>query len=166
MKNSPTESQWAWVSGILEGEGYFNIRPLRKQYLSPCITVRMTDKDIIERLFLITGVGSINGPYRENDRKRKPIWDWRVGNREDVKWILVNCLPWFGQRRGDRARHMLGSIPERTPYPVERIKEMRQSGSSLRAIAKEVKICETVIQRICIGKRDGGYYRQRLLPSG
>ena len=164
--NEPTSAEWAWLAGIIEGEGYFDLKVhTRKGYVSPAITVNMTDEDIIRRIHRMTARGTINGPEMRGP-KYKPIWSWRVGNREEVKHILTQCVDWFGQRRGDRARFMIANIPDRVPYPVERIRSMRKNGDSLKTIAKEVKICESVIQRICIGKRAGGFYRQPLrLPS-
>ena len=50
-----TTNELAWVAGIFEGEGCLYKDPRRKK--DHKLQVVMTDKDIVERLHRITGVG-------------------------------------------------------------------------------------------------------------
>jgi len=52
-----TSEQVAWLDGILEGEGSFIV----KGHRAVTVQVVMTDRDIIDRLVQVTGVGRING---------------------------------------------------------------------------------------------------------
>src|SRR5712691_5575847 len=64
----------AWVAGILEGEGCWTQRRATKPRW--WVAVRMTDKDIIERLAEVTGIGRVTpAPSR---RGHKMAWAWQV----------------------------------------------------------------------------------------
>jgi hypothetical protein len=74
------------VAGILEGEGCFFVttRTTAKYgpYVYARVTVCMTDRDIIERLQHVTGVGVGVGVLervrQRKDPKYKPISQWIV----------------------------------------------------------------------------------------
>jgi hypothetical protein len=60
----------------------------------------MTDRDIIERLAALTGIGRVSA---EKPRPgKKPVWAWGVGVRQHREWLTQKVWPWLGQRR--RAR--------------------------------------------------------------
>jgi hypothetical protein len=52
-----TSQQINWVAGILEGEGYFGYHAG-----SPVLVCNMTDRDVLEKLQLYTGYGSLSKP--------------------------------------------------------------------------------------------------------
>lgn len=70
-----TDTDIAWVAGLLEGEGYFGCRIATtknrpgKAYLQVRICVNMTDEDVLRRAQSITGAGHINGPYTRTDKR-------------------------------------------------------------------------------------------------
>jgi hypothetical protein len=74
-----TPEAWAWVAGLLEGEGWICPSPQAK-ICKPIIGARSTDKDVLERLQDLTEVGSV---YTVAPRKpiHKPSWQWSVSNR-------------------------------------------------------------------------------------
>lgn len=106
-----TEAQTAWVAGIVEGEG--SISWVGKQGVR--VKVAMTDEDVVRRLLTYTGVGTVGGPY---DGTNKPRWSWYVGAKEDVWWLLMALLPWFGERRTARAIEAI----ERAATPKQPVK--------------------------------------------
>lgn len=95
-----TDAEVAWVAGILEGEGCWTKRndPKRSTWW---IAVRMTDRDIIDRLMEVTGVGSVSDarPLRDT---YKMAWAWQVAARPHREWLTIQVWPWMGERR--RAR--------------------------------------------------------------
>jgi hypothetical protein len=96
---------WAWVAGLLEGEGWLSPGPAthaRKVKLG----VSSTDWDVLDRLHVLTGAGSIY-PVKRRRETWKPAWQWTVSNRRDVHGILNQILPWLGERRSERARYVL-----------------------------------------------------------
>ena len=92
---SPTEL--GWLAGIIEGEGCF------PKGSKPCgrLRVAMTDRDIIERLQTVTGLGLIHDRGRRHDHW-KQVWDWTVLRRENMCAIAEAIAPLLLQRRRDQ----------------------------------------------------------------
>lgn len=63
------DKEIAWVAGILEGEGYFY---LNKGYY-PRIELKMTDKDVVERIAEFIGSTVIKQRYKELEH-HKDVW--------------------------------------------------------------------------------------------
>ena len=81
----------AWLAGILEGEGSFLVKGHRAAAIQVVI---MTDRDIIDRLVVVTGVGRIHG-YAPVKAHYKPAWDWHV-RRAHIIFIIDAVMPWLG----------------------------------------------------------------------
>lgn len=98
-----TEAEVAWLAGIYEGEGSCSIttgRAIR-------IEIVMTDKDIIERLQTITGVGTIQTlPPRKTNHKE--AYRWGIGGINAVVFF-ESVMPWLGQRRKQRAQDAISN---------------------------------------------------------
>ena len=92
-----TDEEIAWVAGVLEGEGCFRNQ---KNY-SALVSVAMCDKDVLDRLKELTGLGNVTGPYLPKDAPDnwKPSWQWNVGVRQEVRVLLETIYPWMGERR-------------------------------------------------------------------
>ena len=89
----------AWCAGIIDGEGTFFSRP-DKRYKNTRrngIQVKMTDRDILERLQNILG-GTI---YDVGVPKyaKKEQYMWAVHKKLHIYAILVAMYSWFGKRR-------------------------------------------------------------------
>lgn len=102
-----TDVNIAWVAGIIEGEGNFN---LRKDSKSARIRVRMTDKDVLDKLLQITKIGKINGPYKRNNPKWKDSWDWTVGIKKEFIELSYAILPWLLSRRKSVCLYILSIV--------------------------------------------------------
>ena len=67
------------------------------------LTIRMTDRDIIERVATLFPVPSIQvvvpKPVRAEYSQPKTQYAWRVSDPARVREILELILPWLGQRR-------------------------------------------------------------------
>jgi intein/homing endonuclease len=92
------ESEIAWLAGIYEGEGscaITNGRAIR-------VEIVMTDRDVMDRIQSITGLGSIHiVPAR--GKKHKEAYRWSIGSFEAVQFLLM-IAPWLGERRAARAQ--------------------------------------------------------------
>ena len=57
IKEKQKSNQEAYFAGIVDGEGYISYEKTKKNYSIPSISVEMTDKDVIDRIykFLIRG---------------------------------------------------------------------------------------------------------------
>lgn len=103
----------AWLAGLFEGEGNMYIAPSGNVTL----TITMTDRDIIERLYTIYPGQKIHviQPKRTsaNGEKSKIAYVWRVGKSEQVREILNLLLPHFGNRRSIMARKILEHLDTR-----------------------------------------------------
>lgn len=90
----------AWVAGFLEGEGSFiathagGARVIR-------ITASSIDRDVLERLQAITGVGNINLNYPAKGNHHA-CWIWQVARRADVCAMMRDIYPLMGVRRQHR----------------------------------------------------------------
>jgi hypothetical protein len=124
---SRSDEAWAWVAGILEGEGWISPAPrsIRQQV---AVAVESTDLDTIERLAALTQVGRI-ADIKRRSVNHKPSWRWAAYSRADARLILSATLPWLGERRTARARYVLNLIgaeserfelPKVLPFPAFR----------------------------------------------
>lgn len=108
-KRKPTSIRYmnpleiGWVAGIIEGEGNFHAPGNRNPMQ---IRVGMTDRDIIERLLKVTGVGTIT--IRETVVvNHKTVYTWVVSPYNDVIHLLASIVPLMGDRRKQQIEHML-----------------------------------------------------------
>lgn len=106
MGDDLTGINLAWASGIIEGEGTISLIKVkdRKNSYSPRITVTMTDKDIIKRLFDIFKVGTIRGPIK--NKNHKDLWSWSVQNQSGCFNVLIEIMPYLGDRRLTKAKEL------------------------------------------------------------
>lgn len=102
-----TETDIAWIAGLLEGEGYFGIDnrskdryEISKTPPAPFIKISMVDEDIIQRLSKL-----LDKSYFSPSRKTvtgKQVYTLHIGEKEKVLFILQKILPYMGMRRGER----------------------------------------------------------------
>jgi hypothetical protein len=113
-KSNWTDVNIAWVAGLIEGEGTFNIRKYKsKKYIT--IKVVSTDFDVIEKLNSIIGCGRINGPYDRSTprKKKKPFLVWCLHEITPQIELMNAILPHMGKRRSERIKECLGLINEK-----------------------------------------------------
>ena len=87
----------AWVAGLYEGEGSCYFDKSNKQWR---VKLKMTDKDVIERLHASVGLGKV---YYEPNKNHKPAWNWVLFRQAEVRQFLTELLPLLGNRRANRA---------------------------------------------------------------
>lgn len=102
--SSGSPEAWAWLAGLVEGEGWILPGP-SSQRRQPVIGVESTDLDVIQRLEALAGVGQISALRRQKPGW-KPSWRWTVTNRADANLFLTAISPLLGERRGTRAGYV------------------------------------------------------------
>ena len=85
------EINWAWIAGILEGEGCFSFTNSW-----PIIQIQMTDKDVMEKLsnYLDTSLGK----PREL-KSGKICYQIPLRKTEKIKFITDKIYEYMGERR-------------------------------------------------------------------
>lgn len=103
-----TECELAWVAGLLEGEGCFRLHrdnqrwgSRRYTYLRPRVICAMTDRDVIDRLQAVTGMGRI-GLGRKTAPGHKTYWQWTVSRDNDAIELMRTLYPHMGERRRNK----------------------------------------------------------------
>lgn len=87
-----------WLAGIIEGEGSITIT----NHITPRITVKMTDEDIIARVAKIWK----QDYYKLGSTVGKTQWGVNVNNKKAIGWIFI-LYSLFGKRRRERAREII-----------------------------------------------------------
>ena len=94
-----TREEIAWAAGLFEGEGSICIKPQTIQ-----LQLGMTDKDVIEKFWLLLGLGKVYGPYKRKQEHHKPMFVWSVSGQQRCQAILAAFWSFLGVRRQGKAR--------------------------------------------------------------
>lgn len=140
-----TDCDVAWAAGVIEGEGTFSISKTDK---SIRVIVRMTDEDVVRRIYDLFG-GAFSGPYAEQSRM-KPIWTWSMGKRSEIIPFLKLILPYMGKRRTARINELLNHH-EMYPPGRERVNAVKHG--SLGMYTNNACRCEMCVSAIKGGGR-------------
>ena len=88
--------QYAWLAGIIDGEGYIGIR-YHGSSLRLELVIEMTSKEAIDRIRAVTGYrGKIL--VRARSPKHKDMWRWEIVGQK-VARVLRFCLPYLVVKR-------------------------------------------------------------------
>lgn len=96
----------AWLAGLLEGEGCFS-----NNGRSPTIYLKMTDRDIVERVAHLVG-GNRVGEHRSTNPKHKDIFYTQITG-PSARSIMRQILPYMGARRTEKIVQVLRLWDER-----------------------------------------------------
>jgi hypothetical protein len=91
--NNLTEQNWAWIAGLIEGEGCISIT---NSY--PVLQIQMTDKDVMEKLALLLEV-NLSDPIIRKKGNSKPTYQIALRKTEKLKIISDKIYDHMGQRR-------------------------------------------------------------------
>ena len=146
-----TETDVAWIAGLLEGEGYFGIDnrskdryEISKTPPSPFIKVSMVDEDIIQRLSKL-----LDKSYFSPSRKTvtgKQVYTLHIGEKEKVLSILQQILPYMGVRRGERITECISHLQTWKEWVenggrVENAKRANQIRQQKQPKSKDMVVC-------------------------
>jgi hypothetical protein len=145
-----TETEVAWIAGILEGEGYFGMDNRSKYRYevskippAPFIKVSMVDEDIIQRLSKLLDK-SYFSPSRKTV-KGKQVYTLHIGEKEKVLFILQKILPYMGVRRGERITECISHLQTWKEWVenggrVENAKRANQIGQLKRSKSQDMTV--------------------------
>lgn len=100
-----TETEAAYVAGLLEGEGCFDFNAGDPRY--PRIRCETTDRDVADKLVELVG-GRISLSKRRQAH-HKQAYMWFLNGRDNVEPVLVAIRPWMSQRRTAKIDELLNS---------------------------------------------------------
>jgi hypothetical protein len=90
----PTDTEWAYLAGIIDGEGSIYVAAVDK-YQQPRISITNTDRRLLLWVQHITGGGSINfRDYAHRNGHWKPCWNWRAAANQMTR-ILQMVRPYL-----------------------------------------------------------------------
>ena len=125
-----------YLAALIDGEGH-----IKTGKTQVSVSVTSTDLDIVERAHQMSGIGTIQGPY-QYDPKRKPSWRWSIDNRKDIARLLLAITPLLSARKTEHvmaaAEYLFDHICRKKPCAV--CGEMYQPSSHRGAWAKS-KYC-------------------------
>jgi hypothetical protein len=109
-----TEAEIAWLAGLLEGEGCFGVKGPNPSnaHRYPYVVVRMTDRDVVERVATLMGGNVVTRSHTPSMRSRgeQPIYRyWLVGSR--ALHVMRLLRPWMGERRTAKVDALLAEFP-------------------------------------------------------
>jgi hypothetical protein len=146
-----TETEIAWIAGLLEGEGSFLVKTGTQGY--PVIQCSMTDKDIMIRLQSLCG-GSLSS-HKPKNLNWKETHVWRLGGVAALD-IMSKILPHMGERRTNKILEVMSTSEEHT-RAKENTKKNRElkhkeagtaynnGEGSLREIARRFNVSQVTV---------------------
>lgn len=97
------ETYWAWLAGLIEGEGAITIAVRDRATLSalqPMITIEMTDCDLVRELYKTHG-GTFGTRKRSKEWKRSAVW--RISSRAYCYEMALKIRPYT---RGNKQKQL------------------------------------------------------------
>ena len=126
-----TDVDAAWLSGLLEGEGYFQItKPRHHNPSQVVIRLAMTDKDVVEKAAKLLNNVPVN--QKAKTTQRKTIYAISLSKRDEVEKILLQILPFMGSRRNQKINECLQVITERRKVLSETRKQQQINAANIR----------------------------------
>jgi LAGLIDADG DNA endonuclease family protein len=111
-----TSTERAWLAGLLDAEGcFYTRRGSDRPGLRPVISVKMADRDLIERAAALVGTKYIQVRPPDTPRGTKTQYAISVFGQRAID-IMEAIYPWLGERRRARIEEILAA----TGYTLER----------------------------------------------
>lgn len=104
----------AWAAGLFEGEGCI----LLSNDGYPQLSVRSSDRDVLDRFSVISTKHDINGNITsqwDGDPRHKRMYSWRASGWNNVSLAYTVFKPWLGERRLERFTVVLAQKPAPKP---------------------------------------------------
>ena len=90
-----------WFAGLFEGEG-----TIYRNDKTRCLimTIKMTDKDVIEEIPRVVGVGRVSARKPFSNPKWKDTFEWILTTRNEIIELANKITPYMGVRRSSKIR--------------------------------------------------------------
>lgn len=101
IKLTMSDSERAYVAGIIDGEGYVGILKARKDvHMRPRVDVENTSELLIDYLAKTTGLAKKYKKMRKNSKpNHHQIWSWTVRKFSEIKSLCEAVLPFLVIKR-------------------------------------------------------------------
>lgn len=103
-------NQEAYFAGIIDGEGYISYEKTKKHYSIPSISVEMTDKDVIDKIYNFFEAGSVVFIKPRQDH-HLDSWRWRARGKAAVN-IYFKIYNYLSARRKQKIDQVLKNYCE------------------------------------------------------
>lgn len=103
-----SETDIAWLAGLLEGEGCFSTPAHR----GPFVTVKMTDRDIIDRVAVLWGGVSVF-KYGSKKEQHKDGYECTLVDKTLLYKFCLAILPYMGIRRKKKIEGIIAILKRR-----------------------------------------------------
>lgn len=96
-----------WLSGVLEGDGWFgSYQPDRVRHSTrPVVRLTMADRDVVERFARLVGV-SCSGPFSVRKDNHRPMHSAAVSGSRAVG-VMMTVYSLMGERRKARIKELI-----------------------------------------------------------
>jgi intein/homing endonuclease len=132
----PTSEEWAWFAGLFEGEGSLSrCRPKKGAWR---LSLRMTDKDVIQRVASMLG----GAMYDNRDRRKathKQAWSWQEGSQSRINEIVTAIYPLMGARRKAKMDEFREYFAQPVPSLSDRVKRNWENPEYRERMSRERK---------------------------
>lgn len=152
-----TESDFHWLTGLLEGEGSFLSGPPSAPN-SLRIALTMTDEDVVARVASLWSVA-----YHEVRQQRSRAMGWKPNYYVHLRGkpaveLMERLLPFMGQRRQQQIRRALESYNPHLrnkllPEQIAAIKVQLAEGHKHAELARQYGVDRSTISHIKAGIR-------------
>ena len=144
-----TVAQAAYIAGLIDGEGYFQIAKKQKHHpsiwYSPLLAVTNTNAEVLHWLRGITGVGFVVYVNRPSKPNWKPLLRWEVHSRQ-LRRFLPAVMPFLRIKRthaelvydlllrqkGGAGRRLTSSENQEREQLRNRLKQLNVRGTGLQ----------------------------------
>lgn len=82
------KQDWAYLAGILDGEGYVTVNKAGAR-----LEVASTEVKLID--WMCARIGGSRTQYQPKNLKYKLTYKWATAKRDHVEWVLSNCVPYM-----------------------------------------------------------------------
>ena len=105
IKEKRESNQEAYFAGIIDGEGYISYEKTKKNYSIPSVSVEMTDKDVIDRIYKFFNTGSVVY-IKPREKHHLDSWRWRARGKSAVN-IYFKIYNYLSGRRKNKIDEVL-----------------------------------------------------------
>lgn len=105
-----TELELVWLAGLLEGEGFFGLKKYHYGVSAPCIQLRMTDLDVVEKAMHLMGLKTYYAEKKVQEGHKTAYTIIAKGTRAAELMRLLH--PHLGERRRAKIDEVMAGIAD------------------------------------------------------
>lgn len=95
----------AWAAGFFDGEGHVRFDDRGSRSID--LAISQNHIQPLMRFRAAVGLGSVGGPYRSNNPKAQPSWEYRSSRWAEIQQIACMLWPWLCDVKREQFRSVL-----------------------------------------------------------